>query len=108
MTSPKIKTQLETLMEETDSKLKKPSKTRIFFRWLIIFSLAVVLSALFTASYLFYEGFSPKSIELQNPVQEIFRIKSDEVVTTKAPVRAKTTPQIVLNAQPVANDPKAQ
>lgn len=106
--TPKLKSLMNQSDEQIKQEEKKPSKLKKVFRWLYIFSLAFVLSALFTASYLFYEGFSPKSIELQNPVQEIFRIKSDEPVTTKAPVKLKTAPVAVIQAQPVANSPKAQ
>jgi hypothetical protein len=101
---PNIQTTQPQQSEEKPKK-KKPSKTRIFFRWLYIFSIAFVLSALFTASYLFYEGYSLKDIHWQTPFREVIRLDQQESFL-KAPVRSKTAPQIVLNAQPVANDPK--
>lgn len=98
----------QTNQQAEEETKEESSSTRKVLRWLFIFSLALVLSALFTASYLFYEGFSPKSIQLQNPVREIFRIKSDEPITTKAPQKLKTASVATIQAQPVANSPKAQ
>lgn len=101
------KTKQQPNTPQTNEPAKdEPSKTRLFFRWLYIFNLAFVLSALFTASYLFYEGYSLKDIHWQTPFREVIRLDQQESFL-KAPVHSKIAAVAVIDAKPVANDPKA-
>jgi hypothetical protein len=105
-------------MQESDKLIKeeekkKPSAFRRTFRWLYIFSISLFLSALFTASYLFFAGYNVKEIKLQSPIQSpiFFEVKEQTVKAVRPTVSVKTAPQATPEPKSdvvIANHPKAQ
>lgn len=113
---------LKILMSESDKQLKNPRfvKTRKALKWLKVIIYGLTYGVIFLiAAYGIGSRLDPSLHELkfqspfQNPLR--FEVKEKTVRAIRPPkaavipaVSAETTPRIVANAQPVANDPKAQ